>query len=727
MTAEVARVRSGARSVLGAYQHEEELLEMAALAPYLTTHKVSLTHGPTTLFSDLSFAIHPGERWGVVGPNGAGKSTLLRILCGETLPDSGTVALRNGVRVAVVSQKFDVDPTLTVLAILSAALPEKFHVQAKLEAAEEALAKHSEAAEKNPDLYSSAAWLAKLSELQDAFDALSGVGAGNVLQSALRSGGLLELADRPYGALSGGQQKRVQLLAALLPNPQLVLLDEPTNHLDVASVEWLEDFLLGIVEQGVGFLGFRESEAEPFAFVLVSHDRALLDTLVNRIVEIEAGEWRTFDGNFESYSEQKLLRAEQENKSRDRMANLYRRELAWLRRGAAARTTKQTARIERAKGIEKNLKEKNARLAQPTRSEVQFSAEMLAYKRDESDTLVAAAQTLGEQRLVEFQEVTLVFPGSTASEKLLCKDLSFTVKPRTRLALLGPNGCGKTTLLRAMLGELQPAAGNILVHELTKASYFDQHRAGLDATETIRRTVCPEGEYVFFGGKYLHVMAYLERFLFWRFDADKRVAELSGGEQARLLLARLMLDHGNLLVLDEPTNDLDIPTLQTLEMNLADFGGGVIFTSHDRYFIQRVATHILAYTGREVRNGVDTGQWRIFADLNQALENLDGAEPKGNEKRSKESSSEKKPAKNPAREEKKKLSWAECKELETLEGRMAVLETSIHSLTIQLDEAYGQSRPLKETSVLASKLADAQAELKTSTARWEELFEKQIG
>ncbi|MCA2959714.1 MAG: ABC-F family ATP-binding cassette domain-containing protein [Silvanigrellales bacterium] len=699
---------------------------MASPAPYLTTHKVSLTHGPTTLFSDLSFTIHPGERWGVVGPNGAGKSTLLRILSGETQADSGTVALRNGVRVAVVSQKFDVDPTLTVHALLSAALPEKFHVQAKLESAERALASHSAAAEANTDLYSSDAWLAKLSELQDAFDALSGVGAQNILQSALRSGGLLELADRPYGALSGGQQKRVQLLAALLPNPQLVLLDEPTNHLDVASVEWLEDFLLGIVEQGVGFLGFRESEAEPFAFVLVSHDRALLDTLVNRIVEIEAGEWRTFEGNFEAYSEQKLVRAEQENKSRDRMANLYRRELAWLRRGPAARTTKQTARIERAKGIGKNLKEKNARLAQPTRSEVQFSAEMLAYKRDDSDILVAAAQTLGEQRLVEFQEVTLAFPGSAPAEKLLCKSLTFTVKPRTRLALLGPNGCGKTTMLRAMLGEIAPVGGNILVHELTKASYFDQHRAGLDHTDTIRRTVCPEGEYVFFGGKYLHVMAYLERFLFWRFDADKRVAELSGGEQARLLLARLMLDHGNLLVLDEPTNDLDIPTLQTLEMNLADFGGGVIFTSHDRYFIQRVATHILAYTGREVRGGTDIGLWRVFPDLNQALENLDGAESRAIEKKTKEGVAEKKPLKGPARDDKRKLSWSEGKELETLEVNMAKLESSIASLTTQLDESYGQGRPLQETKSLAEQLARAQADLKNATLRWEELFEKQM-
>jgi ATP-binding cassette subfamily F protein uup len=555
------------------------------------------------------------------------------------------------------------------------------------------------------------------------------VGEGNVLTSALRSGGLTELADRPYGVLSGGQQKRVQLLAALLPNPQLVLLDEPTNHLDVTSVEWLEDFLLGIVEQGVGFLGFRDAEADPFSFVLVSHDRALLDTLVNRIVEIEAGEWRTFEGNFEAYTEQKLVRAEQEDKARDRMSNLFRRELAWLRRGAAARTTKQTARIERAKGVEKTLREKNQRLAQPTRAEVTFTAEMLAVKRDENDALVSTTQTLGEQRLVEFQAVDLPFPGRTPEERLLCQELTFTVKPRTRLALLGPNGCGKTTLLRAALGESLPVKGNILVHELTKPSYFDQHRAGLDPEDTIRRTVCPEGEYVFFGGKYLHVMAYLERFLFWRFDADKRVRELSGGEQARLLLARLMLDRGNLLVLDEPTNDLDIPTLQTLEANLADFGGGVLFTSHDRYFIQRVATGILAYTGLARRGAREVGQWRLFADLDQALENLDGAESRPGtlgKLRDPAREGNAKTAASP-KEDKKKLTWNESRELETLETRMAQLERDIAELTTTLDSAYASATPSNDARTLTSRLAAAQADLKTTTARWEELFEKQMG
>jgi ATP-binding cassette subfamily F protein uup len=702
-----------------------------SFAPYLTCHNLAIRYGVTQLFENLCFAVHPGERWGIVGPNGAGKSTLFRLLTGVTEPDSGTVAMRNGIRCVVVTQKFDVDENSTVEEALKKALPPEYDLDSQRDFLEKEMDAHAALTENNHDLVHDVMWERKLTSLQDSLSNLSGAGTQNILDSALRVANMTDMANRPVSSLSGGQQKRLQIISALLQNPQLILLDEPTNHLDVQTVDWLEEFLLGIVEQGIGLLGIRakDSTPEPFSFVIISHDRALLDTLVTNILEIEGGQARPFVGNYEAYAQQKLEIEISEQKSKDRMANLYRRELAWLRRGAQARSTKQTARIHRAEALGKDLKTKEQKIQTPKKTDMEFEAQLQDEERNSDDNFVPVLRSLGEQQLVVLKKCTVVHPNQDTKSKLLFRDMDLAIKPRMRLALLGPNGCGKSTLLNILAGHTKPTSGEVIFHELTKISYFDQQREELDKTLTVRQTVSPDGEFVFFGGRHLHVMSYLERFLFWREDAMRTVSELSGGEQARILLAKLMLEHGNLLILDEPTNDLDINTLQTLERNLADFQGGIIFTSHDRYFLQRVATHILAYLGDKREGNILVGQWMMFPDLNQALENIDKFKSDKHmpQKVTPAQSAPENGTAAPARNEgarKKKASFQEVREFETLEKRIAALEKMIPSLTQELEAAYAESKPFAEIARLQGELAARQNEMNVSYVRWEELFEK---
>ncbi len=704
-------------------------------APYLTCHNLALSHGTSELFKELSFAVHPGERWGIVGPNGAGKSSLFRLLRGEVKSDAGTVAFRSDLRVAYVTQFFDVDGDLTVKEVLKKALPFEFDLDAKTLKLEMDLEAHSEICVTNPKIVSDENWINKLTLLHDEMANLSGAGTENIIESALKAAQLTQLQDRPYSTLSGGQQKRVQIVSALLGHPQLLMLDEPTNHLDVQTVDWLEEFLLSVVEQGIGFLGFRskDGQEEPFSYVIISHDRALLDTLVNRVLEIDGGTAKIYQGNYESYAEQRIAWDEVNEKTRSKMANLFKRELAWLRTGAKARTTKQTARIDRAHALDKQLKTREQQVATPKVSTMEFSAQMTAVERDANDSFIPVVQNLGHQELVRLEGVSVRHPmsaqGGGQQLPLLFQNLDLVVKPRMRIALLGPNGCGKSTLLKILAGINEPDSGKRQFHDLLKISYFDQQRNMLDRSLTVLKTICPEGDFVFFGTKYMHAMAYLERFLFWKFDADRKVSELSGGEQARLLLAQLMLEHGNLMILDEPTNDLDIPTLQALERNLFSFDGGMVFTSHDRYFVQRVATHILTYCGKVNVKGEMVGQWRICPDLDQALaelESLSEAEtaPKAaTVSKTGPSNLEPAPVNSPSTS-KVKLSFKEQREFDGLESKILILEGSLSELTSRLEQAYAKSSPYIETARLAEEIDSKQSELDTTTKRWEQLFEK---
>jgi ABC transport system ATP-binding/permease protein len=694
-------------------------------APYLNSHNLSTSYGSTKLFENLSFTIHPGERWGIVGPNGAGKSTLFRLIEGTQSSDSGSISIRNGLRIAILTQKYNFNPEKTVEEILRESLPSEYDSDYQIKMIEDEIHEHSLLAEKNPDIALDDKWNEKLSVLQDKLLDISGAGTENIIQSAIKAGNLTQIYKNQFSNLSGGQQKRVQIITALLKNPQLILLDEPTNHLDVQTVDWLEELLLEVVEQGASLFGFKNKNeaSESIAFAIISHDRALLDTLVNKILEIEAGESKQYEGNYEAYSQAKIEANIVEEKTKAKMSNLMRRELAWLRTGAKARTTKQKSRIDRAHALDKTLSAKEQKASLAKNAEITFSAQMTDEERNTDDSIMPVLRNLGEQELVNLKRTTIKHPGSKSGENnLIFQNLDLIIKPKMRIALLGPNGCGKSTLMNLIANREQPTNGEIVYHDLVQISHFDQQRQTLDYNATVRTSIAPEGEFVHFGGRYLHIMSYLDRFLFYKFDANRKVSELSGGEQARLLLAKLMLEQGNLLVLDEPTNDLDIPTLQVLERNLTDFQGGVIFTSHDRYFVQRVATGLLTYIGEQQRENATIGQWLMLPDLDQALNEMD---------KFKENENSKKGTPKPGIEstqgipnKKKKISFKEQKEIEIIEAKIAVLESTIPELTSKLDEAYASGKEHGNITTLTKEISDKQKELELCYEKWDTLSSK---
>lgn len=687
-------------------------------APYLNCHNLTAGYDSAVLFNDLSFTVHPGERWGIVGPNGAGKSTIFKLIKGEMQPLQGSISVRNHIRVAFIDQQIGFAEHLTVEEILRAALPAEYDTTRKLEQLENEIQAHSLLAENNHALFEEEKWVEKLTQLNQRMAEISGAPTANIIQSALRIANLEELAQNAFQNLSGGQQKRVQIVASLLKNPHLILLDEPTNHLDIQTVEWLEEFLLQVAEQGFSLFGFNSpgQEAEPVAYVIISHDRSLLDTLVHKILEVDRGEAQKFEGNYERYTELKCEQLLVEEKTRTKMANTMRRELEWLRRGAKARTTKQTARIERAKALDKNLTQKEKRANINTTTEISFAGELVDEQRDKDDFLVSRSLVLGEQELIKISSLSLRHPAHP--EKFIFKNLNLLLKPKMRIAILGPNGSGKSTLLRCLAEHQTPDGGEMKFHDLTQISYFDQKRNHLNTTLSVRENLCSAGDNVFFGGKYIHIMSYLERFLFNKFDANRSAAELSGGEQARLLLAKLMLEQGNVLILDEPTNDLDIPTLQVLERNLVEFNGAILFTSHDRYFMQKIATAILTNTGQQH----EAARWELFPDLNQALAHTEKMQLM-QKQQSKVGNAAAVQTNALAQEGKKrKLSFKEQKECDTLEKRIQQLDSMIPELTAKLEHAYATGASFQETQKITAELEALQNELNMAYVRWETLI-----
>lgn len=694
-------------------------------APYLNSYNLSTSYGSTKLFENLSFTIHPGERWGIVGPNGSGKSTLFRLIEGTQNSDSGSISIRNGLRIAILTQKYNFNPEKTVEEILRESLPNEYDSDYQIKIIEDEIHDHSLLAEKNPNIAIDDKWNEKLSLLQDKLLDISGAGTENIIQSAIKLGNLTQIYNNQFSNLSGGQQKRVQITTALLQNPQLILLDEPTNHLDVQTVDWLEELLLEVVEQGSNLFGFKNKNetSEPIAFAIISHDRALLDTLVNKILEIEAGESKQYEGNYEAYSQAKIEANIVEEKTQAKMSNLMRRELAWLRTGAKARTTKQKSRIDRALALDKTLSAKEQKASLIKNSEINFNAQMTDEQRNVDDSIIPVLRNLGEQELINLKQVVIKHPDTKLGENyFIFKNLDLIIKPKMRIALLGPNGCGKSTLMNLIANREQPTKGEIVYHELVQISHFDQQRQTLDYNATVRTSIAPEGEFVHFGGKYIHIMSYLDRFLFYKFDANRKVSELSGGEQARLLLAKLMLEQGNLLILDEPTNDLDIPTLQVLERNLTEFQGGVIFTSHDRYFVQRVTTGLLTYVGEQKKENSNMGQWLMLPDLDQALNEMDKF--KENENLKKISSKPSIESVQNVPNKKKKLSFKEQKEIENLEVKISTLESILPELTSKLDKAYASSKKHEDINLLTKEISDKQKQLESYYEQWDKLSSK---
>jgi energy-dependent translational throttle protein EttA len=496
------------------------------------------------VLANISLSFLPGAKIGVLGPNGAGKSTLLRIMAGIEEPSSGIAELAPGATVGMLAQEPELDPAKNVRENVEDGVRE---LRDLLDRFNEISAKF---AEPDADFDVLLAEQAKVQELVDRHDAWSLEATLDRAMDALR----LPEGDRDVTTLSGGERRRVALARLLLSSPDLLLLDEPTNHLDAESVAWLERFL----EQYKGTV------------VAVTHDRYFLDNVAGWILELDRGKGIPFQGNYSSWLEQKQERLAHEEKTESARRRTLARELEWVRMSPKARHAKAKARVT---AYEKLL------------------AEDQNVKLDKVEIHIPAGPRLGDV-VVDADHVAKGF-----GERLLVEDMTFSLPPGGIVGVIGPNGAGKTTLFRMIAGEEQPDAGALRVGETVELAYVDQARADLDPENTVWKEISGNQDLIELGKKEVNSRQYVSWFNFRGADQQKRVGDLSGGERNRVHLAKLLRSGGNVLLLDEPTNDLDVDTLRALEDALLDFAGCAVVISHDRWFLDRIATHILAFEG----------------------------------------------------------------------------------------------------------------------------------
>jgi len=513
--------------------------------PYITLDKASLAFGHVALLDHVDFQLDEGERVGLIGRNGGGKSSLLKVLAAQAALDDGTVWRQPSARIAYVSQEPVLNPDATVFDEVARGLGELQKIITAYHHLSHQLAE--------PDAdYDTL--LAQMQPLQTALEAQNGWAVQARIETAIQR---LELdPEALVGSLSGGVRKRVALAQALVAEPDVLILDEPTNHLDFASIEWLEGLLTG----------FRGS------VLLVTHDRKFLDNVVTRIVELDRGKLASFPGNFAAYQKVKERMLADEAVLNAKFDKVLAQEEVWIRQGVKARRTRNEGRVLR---LEQLRRERAARREKVGRVEMNLDA------GDRSGKLVAelthVSKSFGARRIID--------------------DFSCRIQRGDKIGLLGPNGAGKSTLLKIILGELAPDSGTVKLGTKLSVAYFDQLRAQLDDNATLADTISQGSDFIEIGGQKKHIISYLGDFLFAPERARSPVKSCSGGERNRLLLARLFTQPANVLVLDEPTNDLDIETLELLEEMLAQYDGTLFLVSHDRAFLDNVVTQVIAFEG----------------------------------------------------------------------------------------------------------------------------------
>ena len=627
---------------------------MSSIPALLSATELTLAFGHQRLLESVTLSVAPGEKVGLVGRNGCGKTSLLKILAGDEHADTGDISRRRGLRVGYLPQEFELDGTKTVLQNIEAGAADLVEWQRRYEAGE-----GSEV------------------ELAELLDAIQHADGWN-LQSRIKAEADALSApplDALVGPLSGGEKRRVALCRALAAQPDLLLLDEPTNHLDAESIRWLEEFL----------------RTFPGAVIFVTHDRYFLDVIATRIVELADGRCYSHPGNYTAYLESKAVRHQIAEQSERRRQRFLRVELEWVRAGVRAQRSKSSHRLEsfyQVEGLEAPPEER------------------------EMDLLIPPPPELGNIA-VELKNAGAKV-GEGANERWLFRGLNLSMKPGQCTGIVGRNGVGKTTLLRLCLGERAPDEGSVTIGKKVVFNYIDQTRMQLTGSRTVLAEVADGAETVLFGNQRLSTRSYLKRFLFADERVNERVDRLSGGERARLALAKVLRRGGNVVVLDEPTNDLDLPSLRMLEEALADFDGSVLVVSHDRYFLDRICDQIAAF---EDSCGVfsELGNYSLYLEHRKAREQRDKLEMQTFTKPANALPGAPKPAKT------RKLSFKEQRELAGMEETIHATEARAAALEAKLGNPQFYAERSKEVAGVLAELAAAKATVARLYARWEEL------
>ena len=622
--------------------------------PLLQLSQVCLAYGHVPLLDHADLTVEPGEHIGLIGRNGTGKTSLLRIIAGAVRPDDGKVVLASGMKVASVAQEPVFEGAQTVFEAVADGVGEARQLLIDYHAA------------------ANAGHLEDMHALHEALDAANAWTTEHRIEGILSR---LDLpADRLVTELSGGLRKRVALARALVLEPDLLLLDEPTNHLDVTAIEWLEEALAVL----------------PGSVLFVTHDRRFLDRVAQRIVELDRGRLASFPGNFTEYEKRKAEMLAIEAVRQRKFDKELEQEEAWIRKGVEARRTRNEGRVRRLEALREERAARRERVGK-----------------------VGLAVSAGERsgRLVaELENVTRRF-----DEKIVVDDFSCRILRGDKVGLIGPNGSGKTTLLRLILGELEPDAGRVRLGTKVTVAYFDQFRAVLDEEATLADTISPGSDFVELDGGRKHIISYLGDFLFPPERSRAPVKSLSGGERNRLLLARLFARPANVLVLDEPTNDLDIETLELLESLLQEYTGTLFLVSHDRAFLDNVVTQSIAYEG--------AGRWKEYAGGYSDWKRASAAKPEPS------SPKDAPPARKraPTTEKPAKLGYKEARELEELPALIDAIERDQKELARQVaDPATYQDRTI-DVKALNARHAANEAELERLLTRWEALEAKRSG
>lgn len=618
---------------------------------YLTVENISKSYGELELFSNLSFSIHKDDKIAFVAKNGSGKTSILNILSGADTPDSGQIVMRNGLRISFLSQSPQFDQNLTINdTIFNSDSP-----QLKIIETYEKALQHPE----NTEAYQ------KAFEQMDIHNAWEFELQFKQILSQLK----LDNLDQKISTMSGGQLKRLALAQALISNPDLLVLDEPTNHLDLEMIEWLEQY-------------FAKAQ---FTLFMVTHDRYFLERVCNEIIELDHGKLYTYKGNYTYYLENKEARITQEQVETGKAKQLFKKELEWMRRQPKARTTKSKSRIDDFSDIKKRAHQR---------------------RKDHKIQLEINMERLGS-KIVEFHNVSKAF-----KDKVILKSFEYVFKRGERIGIIGKNGTGKSTFLNMLTQSMLPDTGKIIIGDTVKFGYYTQGGIEIKPQQKVIDVIKEFGEFIpLTKGRQISAKQLLERFLFDGKKQHDYVEKLSGGEQKRLYLCTVLIQNPNFLILDEPTNDLDIVTLNILEEFLLDFPGCLLVVSHDRYFMDKIVDHLFVFKGE------GEGEVQDFPGNYSDYRTYELTQPSENKTESLTDISEKKDDQNKAN----KLSYNEQKEYKNLESKIRSLELDKKALEDQFNDVSLSQDKINELSQELQVIIDT---IEEKELRWFELSEK---